>query len=648
MTPDLVGLPVERARQLLEDAGWRIVGRGDWATVLADPGDTTCVRLVPWDPAYRLYADDVLAGAGNHWLPRVDEVVDLAGVGYAVVMERLWPADADAARDFCASWERPDPDRDLRALGERVAALLACGALRYPWTWGGSDVHPGNVMVDGSGVPKLIDPLCLDGAALVRAIRSRDPLRLAAFTRAELAAFSTIPCFHRDEDRYADGAELAALVAGLDLDPGATLQEGDRVALLVPGGPAYLDAAMSLLARGVFPIPLDPRLTPSERERILTPLAPRLVVETAAQLTAVTTADRELPRGRPMHCTSGTTGVPKGVDSGLLSPADAAALVAEERELWGFGPDDVNLVLSPLYHSAPLRFATGTLLAGGRVVVLGAFDPEVVTAVIGHERPTTMFCVPTHLQRLFAHWDDVGVPDLSCFRLVAHAGAPCPTAVKRRLIELFPDGSTWEFYGSTEGQFTACRSEEWLARPGTVGRARPGRTLTLDDDGTIWCAVPPHARFSYVGDPEKTAAAWRATPDGPAFTVGDLGRLDADGYLWLDGRRTDLIISGGVNVYPLEVELVLGEHPGVDDVAVYAVDDPRWGQRVCAAVVGTATETELVAHAREHLAPPKRPKTWTFLDELPRTLTGKIRRQELPSPKLVEWPGASGDSALVE
>jgi long-chain acyl-CoA synthetase len=410
------------------------------------------------------------------------------------------------------------------------------------------------------------------------------------------------------------------------------LRPGDRVALLVPGSQAYLDAVHSLLARGIMPIPLDPRLSEHERARILVPLQPHVVVEDDAGLAAVTTADRGLPRARPMHCTSGTTGVPKGVDSGLLDVEDAAALLAEERDLWGFRASDVNLVLSPLYHSAPLRFALGTRLAGGRVVLPGPFDPTAVTAAIEAERPTTMFCVPTHLQRLFAHWDAVGTPDLSCFRLVAHAGAPCPTDVKHRLIELFPAGSTWEFYGSTEGQFTACRSEEWLERPGTVGRARPGRRLRLDDDGTIWCAVPSYARFTYFREPEKTAAAWRETAEGPAFTVGDAGRLDADGYLYLDGRRSDLIISGGVNVYPLEVEQVLGEHPGVDDVAVYAVDDPAWGERVCAAVVGTATADDLTAYAREHLAPPKRPKTWVFHDELPRTLTGKVRRDRLSAP----------------
>ncbi|MGH3372335.1 MAG: class I adenylate-forming enzyme family protein, partial [Nocardioidaceae bacterium] len=326
-----------------------------------------------------------------------------------------------------------------------------------------------------------------------------------------------------------------------------------------------------------------------------------------------------------------TTGAPKGVWSGLLDPASAQVLVDEERDLWGFAASDVHLVLSPLYHSAPLRFAWGTLLAGGRIVAPGAgFDPASATRAIVEHRPTTMFCVPAHLQRLFAHWDEVGAPDLSSFRLVAHAGAACPPPVKRRLVESFPAGSTWEFYGSTEGQFTACRSEEWLDRPGTVGRARPGRSLSVDRDGTIWCTVPPHARFSYWRAPEKTAATWREAADGPAFTVGDLGRLDAEGYLYLEGRREDLVISGGVNVYPVEVEHALGEHPGVTAVAVFGVDDERWGQRVCAAVVGNVSAAELDAFAAERLSPPKRPKEYFLVDELPHTATGKLKRLDLP------------------
>ncbi len=414
------------------------------------------------------------------------------------------------------------------------------------------------------------------------------------------------------------------------------LPPGSRVALSLPGSREYVELVIALLRRGIFPVPMDTKLTASERDALLADLEPVLVVTTQAQLEPLLAdladgaAATGPPLGRPIHLTSGTTGRPKGVFSGLLSTADAEALVAEERDLWGFRADDVNLVLSPMHHSAPLRFAAGTLLAGGRVVVPGPFDPARVTSAIEEHRPTTVFCVPAHLQRLFVHWEEHGVPDLSSFRLVAHAGAPCPDWVKHRLIETFPAGSTWEFYGSTEGQFTACRSEEWLERPGTLGRARPGRTLTRDEEGHLWCVVPPHARFSYLGDPEKTAAAWRETEQGPAFTVGDLGRIDDDGYVYLDGRRDDLIISGGVNVYPAEVERVLGEVAGVEDLAVFGVDDERWGQRVCAAVVGTVPDGALEAHAREHLAPPKRPKEYHRVEALPRTPTGKVRRLDLP------------------
>ncbi|MGE5719777.1 MAG: class I adenylate-forming enzyme family protein [Nocardioidaceae bacterium] len=413
------------------------------------------------------------------------------------------------------------------------------------------------------------------------------------------------------------------------------LGPGDRLALLVPGSPAYVDLVLLAARQGVVPVPLDPRLTDREQTAVLRDVDPAVVVRDPDDLSRVMAAlDQDPPSAvplvRPMHMTSGTTGAPKGVWSGLLDGGSARALVEEERDLWGFTSSDVHLVLSPLYHSAPLRFACGTLLAGGRIVVPGAFDPAEATRAIVEERPSSVFCVPAHLQRLFAHWDQVGVPDLSCFRLVAHAGAACPPPVKQRLIELFPAGTTWEFYGSTEGQFTACRSEEWLDHPGTVGRARPGRTLSVDEDGTIWCTVPDHARFTYWKAPDKTATTWRDTPAGPAFTVGDLGRLDEDGYLYLEGRREDLVISGGVNVYPVEVEHVLTEHPGVVEAAVFGVDDERWGQRVCAAVVGSARDEELREFAAQRLSPPKRPKEYFTVEALPHTPTGKIKRLELP------------------
>ena len=413
------------------------------------------------------------------------------------------------------------------------------------------------------------------------------------------------------------------------------LAAGERVALLVPGSVEYVEVVVGLLHSGVVPVPLDPGLTPRERDAVLQHVRPAAVLDDPDEVRRLAdrveiTADT-LPRARPMHLTSGTTGAAKGVWSGVLDEASARALVEEERSLWGFTSSDVHLVMSPLHHSAPLRFAMGTLLVGGRLVVPGPFDVGTVTAAIADHRPTTTFCVPTHLQRLFTAWAEEG-PDLGSFRLLAHAGAACPPPVKRRLVERFPPGSTWEFYGATEGQFTACRSEEWLERPGTVGQARPGRRLAVDPDGTVWCTVPGHARFTYFDDPDKTARAWRETDHGPAFTVGDHGRLDDDGYLYLDGRREDLIITGGVNVYPAEVEGVLAGHPAVDEVAVFGVPDPDWGARVCAAVVGSVSEEELRALASDRLAGPKRPKEYRFLPTLPVTRTGKVRRSELADP----------------
>lgn len=409
------------------------------------------------------------------------------------------------------------------------------------------------------------------------------------------------------------------------------LTAGDRVVLSLPGSVEYVSVVLGALRSGVVPVPLDPRLTDWERERILDDLDARLVVDSASALqTLLDGPEQDLapfPLARPMHFTSGTTGRPKGVWSGLLAPDDARALALEERDLWGFAPDDVDLVVSPVYHSAPLRFATGTLLAGGTIAVLPRFDAAAFVEAVEQVRPTSMFCVPAHLQRLFEHLDETGLePDVSSFRLVAHAGAPCPETVRRRAHALFGTDVVWEFYGSTEGQMTACPATEWIARPGTLGRARPGRVVTADDDGQLWCAVPRWARFEYWRDPDKTAAAWRETPDGPAFTVGDLGRVE-DGHVHLDARRTDLIISGGVNVYPLEVEAAFDDL--VDDVAVFARPDERWGQRVCAAYVGGVDEQTLRRRAVERLAPPKRPKEYERRDVLPRTATGKVRRTEL-------------------
>lgn len=411
---------------------------------------------------------------------------------------------------------------------------------------------------------------------------------------------------------------------------GRGVASGDRVAFVTSSSAAMLSAVLGALRVGIVPVPLNPALLAGERELLLADCRPSVVVDDAVLAELLVGPPAELapvPLARPMHYTSGTTGRPKGVWSGVLDEAGALALAREEAELWGFAAEDVHLVCSPMHHSAPIRFGGGTLLAGGSVVVLGKFDAVAAAQAIADHHPTSAFMVPAHLQRFFALADGepAKLPELESFRLLAHAGAPCPPPLKQAAIDAFPPGSVWEFYGSTEGQFTACSSDDWLAHPGTVGRARPNRRLRVDDDDVIWCEVPPYARFEYWDDPERTAAAW----DGDAFTVRDLGRLDDDGFLYLDGRRDDLIISGGVNVYPVEVENVLVRAPGVREVAVFGLDDERWGQRVCAAVVGDALPADVMAHARAHLAPYKCPKQVFVVDELPHTSTGKLQRLAL-------------------
>jgi long-chain acyl-CoA synthetase len=420
--------------------------------------------------------------------------------------------------------------------------------------------------------------------------------------------------------RIAGGLRAAGLVAG------------DRVALLASSSGDLLAAILGALRTGIVPVLVHAALLDEERAALLDDARPSMVVDDAGLARLLGGAPAELapaPLARPMHYTSGTTGQPKGVWSGLLDEREADALLAEEAELWGFGPDDVHLVCSPFHHSVSIRFGAGTLLAGGTVLVPGRFEADRAAAALA-DGATTTFMVPAHLQRLFAH---AGPTPPHRLRLLAHAGAPCPPPLKEAAASAFGDEVVWEFYGSTEGQFTACSTPEWRAHPGTVGRARPGRCLDVDADGTIWCEAPSHARFEYWRDPVKTATAWRpptAAGTHGWFSVGDLGRLD-DGYLHLDGRRDDLIISGGVNVYPAEVERVLSAAPGVQQVAVFGVPDERWGQRVCAAVVGPVVDGDVHGHARAHLAPHKRPKDVYVVDELPHTATGKVQRLRLPA-----------------
>ncbi len=400
------------------------------------------------------------------------------------------------------------------------------------------------------------------------------------------------------------------------------VRTGDRVAIVAGNEPWYVPLVLGALRTGAVPVPVNLHLSGAERDRIVTDAQPSLVVDDEpGDGSPVDLAD--VPLGRPMHCTSGTTGLAKGVWSGVMSERDARALAADEAELWDARPGETYLVCSPLYHSAPLRITTSALLAGARVLVFEQFDAAEIARAFVDERVAGAFLVPTHLRRLLAR-EDFAAPDA---RRILHAGEPCPDVLKRRAIDAFGADNLFEFYGSTEGQFTFCSSAEWRQRPGTVGRARTGRRLSVDDDGTIWAQAPSFARFEYWNDPERSALAWR----GDEFSVGDLGRLDADGYLFIDGRREDLIISGGVNVYPAEVERVLLEHPDVVEAAVFGVPDDDWGQRVCAAITGDADTEKVRAFARERLPGSHAPKQVFVVDALPRTQTGKVRRSELVS-----------------
>jgi long-chain acyl-CoA synthetase len=410
------------------------------------------------------------------------------------------------------------------------------------------------------------------------------------------------------------------------------LRAGDRVAIVTPEHRFPLTQAAHLQARlvalvagalrsGLVPVPINPMLTMAERGHILTDSGAAITVSEAGEMLALTEHTGAVPQlsdwpiGRPMHYTSGTTGRPKGVYTQGIAAGLVEPLWRDEIDQWDFTGTDVTLVHGPLCHAAPLRYAMAVLQMGGTALLPGAFDAPTIARALADHRPTHAFVVPSHLQRLL----ELDLPP-NPYRLITHAGAACPPVVKRRLHEWAGIEHVWEFYGSTEGQFTVCAGAEWEQRPGTVGRARTGRRLEIRE-GVIWCHAPEFARFTYWNDPVKTAGAWQQD----AFSVGDLGRLD-DEYLYLEGRREDLIITGGVNVYPAEVEGVLLDCPGVAEVAVFGRDDQRWGQRVCAAYAGTAMPEQVRAWSASNLAAYKRPKEVEQLPELPHNASGKVER----------------------
>jgi long-chain acyl-CoA synthetase len=340
----------------------------------------------------------------------------------------------------------------------------------------------------------------------------------------------------------------------------------------------------------------------------------------------------------PVFYTSGTTGKPKGVVHGSFAEERARMAQQAQLALWGWRPDDVYLVSGPAYHAGPGGFAMSALYVGATTVILPWFDSRAWLAAVDAHRVTLSFMVPAHFIRILeVPAEERAAHDLSSLRLIVHGGAPCPVPVKRRIIEALPSAEVWELYGMSEGGATRISPQEWLERPGSVGQPWPGtEVLVVGDDrrelppgeqGLVYVRPAGGARFHYHDDPAKTDSAWR----GDAFTVGDIGYLDGDGYLYLTDRASDMVMRGGVNVYPREIEDVLFTHPAVVDCAVFGVPDERLGERLRAVVElrVPASDEELREHVRARLADYKVPAEVVVVDELPRHPNGKVLKRLL-------------------
>jgi acyl-coenzyme A synthetase/AMP-(fatty) acid ligase len=353
--------------------------------------------------------------------------------------------------------------------------------------------------------------------------------------------------------------------------------------------------------------------------------------------------------GSVMLYSSGTTGRPKGVRRPLPGvPAGdprVAFATAAFAGLFGMREGDVYLSPAPLYHAAPLAFCATQHRLGATTVVMRRFDPEDALRLIQDQRVTSSQWVPTHFKRLLSLPEAVRRKyDVSSLRVAVHAAAPCPIPVKEAMIAWWGD-AILEYYAGTEGGGTLVRAQEWLAHKGSVGRHwAGGKVHVLDEEGreveepnregAIYFEAPPDPtqRFRYHKDEAKTAGTYR----GDLFTLGDIGYLDADGFLYLTDRQSHMIISGGVNIYPQETENHLITHPRVYDVAVIGVPNEEMGEEVKAVVVpapdaapGPELEHELIEYCRAHIAHYKCPRTIDFVDELPRTETGKMAKRKL-------------------
>ncbi|MBK0866512.1 acyl-CoA synthetase [Saccharopolyspora sp. HNM0986] len=352
--------------------------------------------------------------------------------------------------------------------------------------------------------------------------------------------------------------------------------------------------------------------------------------------------------GSPMLYTSGTTGRPKGVRR-ALSGADPDEVPAQSQGFFGiFGlqafDDHVHLCGSPLYHTAVLNFVSISIQLGHTAVLMDRWDPERMLKLIEQHRVTHTHMVPTQFHRLLALPEETRQHyDVSSMRAAIHGAAPCPIEVKRQMLDWWGP-VVIEYYAATEGGGTVIPAEEWLRKPGSVGLPWPGSVVQILDDeggelpvgevGTVYMRMGA-STFEYHQDPEKT----RKARVRDMFTLGDMGYLDDDGYLYLCDRKSDMIISGGVNIYPAEIENVLSVHPKVADIAVFGVPHQDWGEEVKAVVqpaedaaAGAELAAELLDFARGKLAKFKLPRSVEFTAELPRDPNGKLYKRKLKEP----------------
>lgn len=458
------------------------------------------------------------------------------------------------------------------------------------------------------------------------------------------------------------------------------LGPGDVLATVLGNRREFLTAMLAAMQSGLYLVPASRHLTTPEIGYILADSGAKAVITESAFAAAVSAAADEagIPAegrvsadpaegyrpmaelcasggaeppakrqmGSVMLYTSGTTGRPKGVRRPLLDIPPEMLFEVMRGTLMKHlslepGDDEVHLVAGPLYHSAPCVHALMALSLGHAVVVSGHFDPERTLELIQRHRVTNALMVPTMFHRMLGLPDDIRAKyDVSSLRQVFHTAAPIPLETKQRMMDWWGP-VLYEYYGSTEsGPVVVATPHEWLAHPGTVGRAVEGVQIKILDPegaelppgetGLIYASGQPG--FEYHDDPDKTAASMH----GDFYTPGDLGHLDADGWLYMSDRRTDLIISGGVNIYPAEIEAVLLQHPAVGDAVVIGVPDEDWGQRVVALVEpaeaaepGDGLAADLLEFCGPRLAKLKHPRRIEFRASLPRTPSGKLSRRRV-------------------